>query len=219
MSIAASLLLAGPTFAGDVEGVVYRDFNGNGAQDAGEPGVGGVVVEVFTASGGLGSTTTASDGSYTATGTAGGTDVRVEFTLPTSLDFLDPGVLGADSVGQASFLTLPGSGVNAVDIDLALVNPGQHCEASPTVTTACFTQGDGTGSDDVLISFPFTASVNTPAPSHEAIESQIGSVYGMAYQRSSDSLFVGAFQKRHSGYADGTSDGTGAIYRLSDPGD
>jgi hypothetical protein len=45
---------------GGIQGVVFDDLNGNGSQDAGEPGVGGVVL---SRSGGI-TTTTESNGAY-----------------------------------------------------------------------------------------------------------------------------------------------------------
>ncbi|MEO1088369.1 MAG: hypothetical protein AAFY88_29405, partial [Acidobacteriota bacterium] len=91
--------------------------------------------------------------------------------------------------------------------------------SDPDVVANCFIRGDQSGTGDVLVSFPYSASVNTPAPGDEAFENQIGTTWGMAYQRSSDSLFLSSFQKRHSGYFDDTADGTGAIYRIVDPAD
>ncbi len=49
---------------GSVSGVVFNDLNGNGGQDAGEPGLGGVLVTLTSSAGTAITTTTASNGTY-----------------------------------------------------------------------------------------------------------------------------------------------------------
>ncbi|MEM1179707.1 MAG: SdrD B-like domain-containing protein, partial [Acidobacteriota bacterium] len=212
------LLAAGPLAAADVAGTAFRDFDGDGVVDAGEPGLAGLTVDVYGDTGLLGSTTTAADGTYSVVGGLPGEQVRVEFIIPTSLDFLRSGVVGANSATNVVFLTMPADGSDG-SRDVALANPAQHCQTNPDAVANCFIRGDQSGTSDVLVSFPYNASINTPAPGDEAFENQIGTTWGMAYQRSSDSLFLSAFQKRHSGYGDGTADGTGAIFRVVDPTD
>jgi photosystem II stability/assembly factor-like uncharacterized protein len=52
-----------------VSGVAYNDLNDNGVQDAGEPGLAGVTIQLFNTLGTLiGQTTTATDGSWSFTG-------------------------------------------------------------------------------------------------------------------------------------------------------
>ena len=56
-----------------VSGTVYNDLNGNGAQDPGEPGIGGVTVNLLDNDGNVIATTlTAADGSYSFTNLAPG---------------------------------------------------------------------------------------------------------------------------------------------------
>ena len=63
---------------GTIAGAVYTDLNGDGAQQAGESGLGGVTVQLLNASGTVvATTTTAGDGSYSFTGvTPGAYSVR-----------------------------------------------------------------------------------------------------------------------------------------------
>ncbi len=63
---------------GSVSGVVFNDPNGNGTQDAGELGIGGVTVQLKTGAVVVASTTTAGDGSYTFTSVAPGSYTVVE---------------------------------------------------------------------------------------------------------------------------------------------
>ncbi|MGE5621137.1 MAG: SdrD B-like domain-containing protein [archaeon] len=67
---------------------VWNDINHNGIQDAGEPGIQGVIVNLFACNGNvvLQSTTTASDGSYHFTGLTPGS-YYVQFVLPSGYTF------------------------------------------------------------------------------------------------------------------------------------
>ncbi len=220
LGLGACVVLALPAGAQNVTGTVYRDVDANAVlapTSPAEAGVGGITVTAYNASGSVvGTGTTATDGTYTISGGSPSEEVRLELgALPS---YLLAGPAGASSQTTVAFVTMPASG-NATGVNFGVANPAQHCSANPNAVTNCYIQGDQSGTADVLVSFPYTASNNTPVPRDEALESQIGTTWGLAYQRSSDSLFAGSFQKRHAGYADGTSDGTGAIYRIVDPDD
>ncbi|MEJ2270309.1 MAG: SdrD B-like domain-containing protein [Desulfobulbaceae bacterium] len=76
-----------PQDEGTVSGHIYEDTNGDGTQDAGEPGLAGVVVEITDSLAGTRTVTTDGNGDYSATVPAGSTTVDVdEATLPTGLD-------------------------------------------------------------------------------------------------------------------------------------
>ncbi len=65
-----------------ISGIVYHDINGNGIQDPGEPGIEGVVVELFDSNGNsLGSDITAADGSFVFNSLPTGTYTLVETDL------------------------------------------------------------------------------------------------------------------------------------------
>ncbi|MEM9594388.1 MAG: SdrD B-like domain-containing protein, partial [Acidobacteriota bacterium] len=213
-------LWAGAAFA-DVTGTVFRDYDSDGVQDALEPGVPGATVTTYGSSGALGTGTTVGDGTYSVTGGAPSEAVRVEITLPASLDFLRPGVSGADSATTLTFVTMPADGSDAAGIDVALANPSDYCQAVPDLVTSCYVDGDQSGSLDTLVSFAYTASGQNPTPpvGDEATESDIGTTFGLAYQRSSDTLFAASYMKRHSGFGDSSADGTGVIYQIDDPDD
>src|SRR5262249_12899134 len=94
------------------------------------------------------------------------------------------------------------------------------------LVTTCFTVGaqDSTA-NSVLVSFPYTAGsgafggpyvepppptvFDLPAHTNLANEAQIGTTWGLAYHRPSQTVFTSAFMKRHVGVGPG---GTGAIY-------
>jgi hypothetical protein len=77
--------------SGAVTGIVFRDYNGNGAKDALEPGQEGIEIRAFDAAGApVGAVVrSAADGSYNVAVSAGdGTAVRVEFGIPAAYSFL-----------------------------------------------------------------------------------------------------------------------------------
>ena len=65
---------------GTITGTVYNDLNGNGIQDAGEPGIPGVDIEVTDALGNTQTVTTDANGDYTAEVIAGTATVDIDET-------------------------------------------------------------------------------------------------------------------------------------------
>jgi hypothetical protein len=96
---------------------VWADKNANGIQDAGEPGVGGIRVELYVCGGSASimTTTTASNGSYTFTGLTPGS-YFLKFIKPFGYDF--------SPVNQGG-------------------NPAKDSDANPAGITACTTLDSG----------------------------------------------------------------------------
>lgn len=103
---------------------VFRDGNGNGIQDAGEPGVDGIIVELYTSDNTLISTTTTVDGMYLFDELQPG-DYYVKFINPTG----------------AGTCTIPNAGDDdTVDSD---ATPVAADERGPACQTATFTLSAG----------------------------------------------------------------------------
>ncbi|PHN00730.1 hypothetical protein CRP01_40730, partial [Flavilitoribacter nigricans DSM 23189 = NBRC 102662] len=108
---------------------VWEDLNGDGIQDAGEPGVGGVTVTLLDGDGAtVGTTTTAADGSYSFTDLEPG-DYSVVFSdLPMGYNFTDQDAGGDDALdsdanpadGSTATVTLE-SGDNYTDLDAGIL--------------------------------------------------------------------------------------------------
>jgi trimeric autotransporter adhesin len=210
---------------GQVSGTVYRDFNSNGVKNNtatfNEPFLSGITVKAYDATGvEVGSTTTSSTGTYSFTG----------LTLPLRIEFSGYGTgdySGPNGTGNASSVQFYSAATTTANFGVNY--PGDYCQATPTMATACYVSGNplggGTaGTDDVLVSFlysnsgigvseltPFGFPPTAPAPTHGAFGNQIGSTWGEAYQRSKKRLFVSAFIKRHVGVG---PLGEGGIYIL-----
>jgi hypothetical protein len=188
-----------------VTGVVFHDYTVDGIRQArpsarfDEPGVGGVTVRAFDASGALVDTaTTAADGTYTLqVASASTSDVRIEFTTPAGFR---PSVIGPDAGPSIQFATVGASGV-----DFAVQVPDEYCQANPTVHVACFYPGalDRNGtlgalmSNDWLMRGSVGSAGFTPA-TPVLTKAQAGSVWGVAIQRQTGLVFTSAVVRRHA---------------------
>ncbi|WP_293687636.1 SdrD B-like domain-containing protein, partial [Spirosoma sp. 48-14] len=222
-----SIAIAIPGSSQTITGTVFRDFNSNGTYEAapvsgtysyGEPGVGGVIVKAYNASGvvsasAISSTLTASLGSYTLS--VGNTNAyRVEFTNLSAGDF--DGFRGTNNATSVQFVNGGSTSVN-----FGLNYPSDYCQSNPQIVVPCYVNGNSTGTGlgttvaanrDVLVQLPYNSTGDSPAESSLGLNKEIGTLYGVAYQRQGKHLFTSAFLKRHSGLGPG---GPGAIY-LSD---
>ncbi len=75
---------------------VWLDANGNGIQDPGEVGVGGVCVNLYDANGNLIQKTTTDSNGYYGFNVQSGEDYTIEFVKPDGMEFTQPNI-GDDS--------------------------------------------------------------------------------------------------------------------------
>jgi uncharacterized repeat protein (TIGR01451 family) len=200
-------------------GFTYRDYNDNGTQDAGEPTLTGIRVTAYDSNNQIvGSATTDATGSYQMTiGAVVATSVRVEFTgLP---DYLRSARFGSNSLTTVTFADCNGG---TSTVDFGAVNPSDYCHTNaPDLATSCYVVDDQLSglyvNEPTFIEFPYTATGDQP---HQTLATaqQIGTTFGLAYQRTSDSYFIGSFLKRYAGFgpdATGSNPTSGAIYRIN----
>ncbi len=207
---------------GSITGTVFNDYNNNGVQDAGEPGIPGVEVSGYLSS----TTGTASAGTTCLTVATAGSEgqytfepasypVRMEFALPESLQtYLKAGPAGGTTV---QFVNAASGG-----IDVAFHDPADFCEANFEFSTTCFAYGVSTAittPQDAVVSIDYntagiiiTATGSRVDAEPHTVESQtadVGSVLGLAYNGKDEQLFASAWVKRHVELG---PDGAGAIY-------
>ena len=131
-------LVPEPPLPASLGDFVWEDLDGDGIQDAGEPGVGGVTVNLKDAANSvIDSTTTAADGSYSFTGLAPGT-YSVQFVEPAGFDFtlLNAGAnvaLDSDADPAMNGMTDPvtlvaGENNTTLDAGLVELNPNIDIE-------------------------------------------------------------------------------------------
>lgn len=163
---------ATPTPAGALLGDrVWNDFDSNGAQNAGEPGVPGVTVELLTCSSdtALQADITDNRGEYSFAPLAAG-DYRIRITAPSGFVFSPQNAIGDDfadsdvnSSGVSACITLPAN-TEVTSIDAGIKDP---LAPTPTVTN---TPAPPTPTNTLIPPTPtFTATpthtpTNTPAP-------------------------------------------------------
>lgn len=216
--------------AGTITGKVFHDYNANGLRDmtttinnngagttgvAIDAGVMGVLVTAYDTSGAaVGTAVTVADGSYSLA-VSGNGPYRIEFTsIPVTFQ---PGPVGSGADGSGTTVQFV-SDPNAADVNLGLVCADQYCQNDPIIATSCFVFGDAVNGPNAnqpaIVGFAYDAVGASPNPLQIADTNQVGPTFGLAWQRSSGSLFASAFMKRHTGFGPG---GTGAIYRIANP--
>lgn len=205
-----------------ITGTAFRDYNGNGIKEGGEPGVKDIIVN-FYANATLpakdqlvGSTTTNATGAYSFNPPS--YPIRVEFTIPSSgaCDLMagqDYPAGNGDTYGTSvQLLAGPGTAnfIVVYPVDFAL-------DDNPEVYVPCYTNGDplaggNSGEADALVSFNYMdygygsnsgrGPTNPVGPPHGVLAKakQIGATYGLAYSRQANLIFNSAFMKRHSGF-------------------
>ncbi|MBP8001581.1 MAG: hypothetical protein KA314_17540 [Chloroflexi bacterium] len=201
---ANSPVYAAPCSGTDITGTIFRDYNADGTRDSGEDGIANITINAYNAAGAIvDSCESLANGTY-GLNVPAATPVRLEVaTLPA---YLQPGAAGADSETTVTFVTSPASG-----IDISLNNPGEYCQANPNMVTTCFVEGDQSGTDDVIVAIPYNAS-GTGSNIYLAQANEVGTVWGLAHQRTSGSVFASSYAKRQAGYGPG---GIGAIYEIN----
>ncbi len=115
-------------------------------------------------------------------------------------------------------------------VSVAVENPDRYSQDNPPLVTTCFIEGpQPTGSGETLIRFDydsgcFDAGINatcddggtfTGPKASLANAPDIGSTFGVAYQRQTRSAFASAFMKRHAGFK--SNGKSGVIYRIQNP--
>ena len=220
--ITSSLMLFTVYSFAQVGGQVFEEFPVNGTTlntygvlDANELGVDGVIVTITDASGTISTQTTAGGGLWNDPTT--NFPVRVEFTWP-SHTWLESSPFGNNSLTSIQIITAANSAVN-----FGLHNPGNYVsDGDPDFVIPGYVNGDpllgGTTAPFPAIYKVNNAATGSGDPAAIAMNydnladlSEVGATWGIGYQRSSETVFAGAFIKRHTGLG---SLGTGGIYAI-----
>lgn len=197
---------------GTISGSVFQDFNFNGLNDDSGSGIWGIKVFVYGDSGVVDSTLTQNNGDFTFTGLTDGTKYRVQFRLQPGQFGVSTSFFGSDAGTTVQFVTAPDCSVSQ-----GFAAPEDYCQATPNIVTPCFIGGDplagGTAAGNTaIVGFAENATGQGQTFNINLAQTQqVGSCWGVAYQRETKKLFTSAVLRRHSGFGPG---GTGAIYVL-----
>lgn len=233
--IALLVLMPSLSFGQSVSGTVFKDFNANGSKENtatyNEPGMPGVRVvatdpagTLLTVSYGGSNTATTSSGSYSVTnGTTG--QVRLEFILPDGYTF------AANAATGGTLLMFPTTATQ----NLAVNSPDDYWDRTnipdPTYVIPCYVQGTITGAynaDPALVAFKQSANSPTgtftngsgamfpslDVPTDKSMPYQVnelGTVWGVAFNKKAQTYYMSTFAKRHSGVG---PQGFGAIFTV-----
>lgn len=207
------------TTRNDAGGMVFRDFNQNGVKDSTDTGIAGITVNAYDSTNALAATTTTdANGWYKFSSYSNGAQYRLEFVgLPSNLY---AGAHGNDNASNVRFVTANAN----CGLHYAVSDPIEYCEVTPYVATSLYTNGDpssATAKDYTgVYTFPYSATgaiyYQMPVPVTKSTIGQTGALWGMAYQRSTKTLYASAVMRRFTGLG---ALGTGGIYKLdmSDP--
>ena len=173
--------------SGQTGGNVFKDYDADGVKDATETiGQAGIIVKAFDCLGNLVATSlTDLSGNYSFTGLTGQGTVN-----------------GANGRTTTQFVAAPSCGV-----DLGVSNPNDYCQSIPMVVIPCFTYGDplpngsASGLVDALVAFPYGTSgpKDMTKITMLAQAKEIGTVWGVAYDKYRKKVYSSATLKRHAG--------------------
>ncbi len=237
-ALAASLACASMALGGTISGQVFRDYNSNGAKNAGgfvsgssvtatDTSMAGVGVRAFNNAGTqVGEATTAADGTYSMSVNATGT-VRVEFATPSGYQ---PSFEGSQAGTSVHFVSAAG----ATNVNYAVNVPADYCQDNPKLVTCMAPAANvmtlaPTRSGALTVPAAFgaaqsfdergiedgqaseTALLRTGVSTLSGV-SNLGSVFGVGVDRAGFAYF-GTYVKRHSPY--GPAGAVNAIYRVN----
>ncbi len=204
-----------PTCSGSntIGGKVYRDYNNNGVQDLSEIGVKGIPVFLFDDSKQLIATTnTQLNGIWAIPNLTSGLKVRVEFQIPNGLY--------DSNVGTDCHTRTQRAIVGDCKVNLGLFDLQSVLEENPWIVTATFSKGtprnpaSNSVNNPAIVANQFNTSGGGPRDGpngsyYLAGAAEIGTIWGLAYQKETRKLFSAAFLKRNAHLG---PEGLGAIY-------
>ena len=211
-----------PRAAATVRGTVYNDYDNDGTQETGnaasEVGLAGITVTAYNNAGDVVATsTTDASGAYTLDNPLG-EPLRVEFTdLPEG--FFASAVSGGDANAVETVFFADGTSDQTANLGLLEENRYVDSSVSPTLIVPCYVYTPvATGDEAAIVAVLHSEAgfvENVTEKTTIATIDQVGAVYGLAQNKETQDIFVGAFQKRLS---DIGPEGNDAIYRIKNDG-
>lgn len=185
--------------------MVYRDFNGDAIRDSIntypnylEPGVKGVVAKVYNTAGALvGSDTTDAYGRYSIP--VATYPIRLEFTNLGNYNF---------TTKSRSVQFYNGATTTAY---FGVNYPGDYAQANPKVMTPVMRNGTSNNNIAAIRNWNYD---NSGTITDVLNTNQVGTIYGLAYKRSTKQMFASAYVKRHTGLLDLNNDNMGDLANI-----
>ncbi len=214
---------------GDIGGVVFKDFNLNGLKDSEDSGLSNIPLKATCDDGNIYSTTSGDDGVYTFILNSNIIRCRIEAD-PTEAGF------GSAENGQGGVAApLVSFSTNGnLEHNISIASPATYCQDKPDVLMAALPGGnDGdTGNPEnhgVLFSLP-TPDIGVFDDNYSKrtllqTRSDLGAIWGIAYKKSTKTVYAASVIKRYIPLLHGCSDEdnnsngcAGRIYKITDGG-
>lgn len=196
-------------------GVIYADYNSNGTRDFSENGLVDIPISIYGNNQLLAQTVSGTNGAWSTNAIGPGQPVRVEFDVPAGLFDGGPGAQSHTRVQIAQ--------TGQCDLDLGILSTRAFVDPDPWIATTCFAKGAILDSNSqaaleptIVLNKYFTSEggprVGPDGNFYVANAYETGSVWGLAYQRQTFTLYSAAFLKRQAALG---PHGLGAIYYTS----
>jgi hypothetical protein len=198
----------GVSIGGNIGGVVFNDYNTDGFMADTEPGLDSVLVYLYECNNPIpvDSVWTDANGAYVFP-SLGHFPYRVEFVPVADSCYMKPAFVGTQSGSTVQFIESANCNVK-----VGFFYPGDYCQNAPDIAFSCFAQGKTDEvTSTVLGLVPYEAIDRTEIFGNIHANELVGSVYGLAYDRSRHYIYASAFLKRHVGLGEL---GLGGIYRV-----
>ncbi len=199
-----------------INGKVFRDFNSDGQINSSgansDIGVANVTVTIYNGTGAVvaGPLQTDNSGNYSVLPSTDG-PYRVEFTnLPAGY------VVGRSGTQNGTSVQFVNSALQASNVNLAILRPGDAPYTNPRVVTASFPRGplSSSGSRGSVVGYDYNVAL-LDGNSNVALAQDTGALWGLAYSRGTQKLYGSAFVRNGSPIGSG---GYGGIYVMDTTG-
>ena len=187
------------TNSGEISGTVYNDTNFNGVPDITDMPLAGIKVSAYDIHQQAKAVNISdSDGKFHLLGLTDGVLYRIEFEYPEGF------------YPVAGYKDITFSQVPACDMDLLLQKPVDYTYNNPDLALSMFLQGRPSQykTYPALLSFQ-SKFAQSEVPNKIASKEEVGSVFGVAFMKTTQQLFTSAFVKQYVYLGPG---GLGAIY-------
>ena len=210
-----NLSLSPPPAPGVIQGRVFNDANFDGLLGRDEVGVSKIAVNVYDSENTLvAKASTDEKGFWMAESLDDALKYRVELVIPTNLTSSIKSTPRTIEAGAKVQFAQP----NTRDVNFGVYDPSQFIETNPRLITPCYIGGNSSGAEDALVQWRYNdigEGDDNKLTSAEA--SQVGSLWGVAYNRQDGKVYTSAVLKRHVGLHESEAGGgLDAIY-ISDP--
>ncbi len=176
---------------GEISGIAYNDHDFNGIKAPNEDGLSGIVVRLYNDNGTMiAQTLTSGNGRYSFDGLTNGEAYLLLFDLNNDI----VSASGPNNGTEVQRVNAP-----FCNADLGLLQNDTNCSSDTEVYLSCFVNAgtSNSPSQETIIGLQNNFNGSSPVTVY-ATQAETGSVWGMAYDNSSNRIYSSAFIKQNS---------------------